>query len=133
MEVGTVTVLHIKLLVCGICKNKDLMCRSRNLFLLSLSAAQLGKCSAFIATTTTSTLHHVRRGSISAKSTVLQSALFSIAPTATDIATKSSSVLSPSVVLERVFEDDNRPIILFDGVCNLCNNAVNLALGELHV
>ena len=38
------------------------------------------------------------------------------------------SVAEPSVVLERVFSEDKRPIILFDGVCNLCNNAVNLAL-----
>lgn len=35
---------------------------------------------------------------------------------------------APNVVLERVFEQDSRPIILFDGVCNLCNSAVNLAL-----
>eukprot|EP00985_Skeletonema_marinoi_P000532 scaffold203_cov145-Skeletonema_marinoi.AAC.2 len=40
--------------------------------------------------------------------------------------TKSSS--APSVVLDRVFEIDSRPIILFDGVCNLCSSAVNLAL-----
>lgn len=34
----------------------------------------------------------------------------------------------PSVVLQRVFENDKRPIILFDGICNMCNSAVNLAL-----
>jgi len=33
----------------------------------------------------------------------------------------------PSVVVQKVFSADNRPIILFDGVCNLCNGAVNLA------
>ena len=38
------------------------------------------------------------------------------------------SVAEPSVVLAKVFSEDKRPIILFDGVCNLCNNAVNLAL-----
>jgi len=38
------------------------------------------------------------------------------------------SVAEPTVVLDRVFSEDKRPIILFDGVCNLCNNAVNLAL-----
>jgi len=38
------------------------------------------------------------------------------------------SVAEPNVVLEKVFSEDKRPIILFDGVCNLCNNAVNLAL-----
>lgn len=37
-------------------------------------------------------------------------------------------LLTPSAVLKRVFESDSRPIILFDGVCNLCNGAVNLAL-----
>ena len=36
--------------------------------------------------------------------------------------------LPPSIVMDRVFEKDKRPIILFDGVCNMCNNAVNLAL-----
>ena len=39
-----------------------------------------------------------------------------------------STTLAPEEVLERVFEQDSRPIILFDGVCNLCNSAVNLAL-----
>jgi len=37
-------------------------------------------------------------------------------------------VAEPNVVLEKVFSEDKRPIILFDGVCNLCNNAINLAL-----
>lgn len=48
---------------------------------------------------------------------------------ATSSAPRSTPELSPpAVVLDRVFEEDGRPIILFDGVCNLCNNAVNLAL-----
>mmetsp|Transcript_17580 Transcript_17580/g.27166 ORF Transcript_17580/g.27166 Transcript_17580/m.27166 type:complete len:212 (+) Transcript_17580:93-728(+) len=33
-----------------------------------------------------------------------------------------------STISKRVFETDTRPVILFDGVCNMCNNAVNLAL-----
>ena len=37
-------------------------------------------------------------------------------------------LLDPQAVSRKVFQDDQRPIILFDGVCNLCNNAVNLAL-----
>ena len=37
-------------------------------------------------------------------------------------------LLEPKSVSVRVFDSDQRPIILFDGVCNLCNNAVNLAL-----
>jgi predicted DCC family thiol-disulfide oxidoreductase YuxK len=34
----------------------------------------------------------------------------------------------PAVVSDRVFAKDTRPVILFDGVCNMCNSAVNLAL-----
>lgn len=39
-----------------------------------------------------------------------------------------AALLDPKAVSSRVFGTDQRPIILFDGVCNLCNNAVNLAL-----
>ncbi|KAL7462958.1 hypothetical protein ACHAXS_003330 [Conticribra weissflogii] len=58
----------------------------------------------------------------------------SIYVTSTDLAENSkegvakSKLLIPSDVLKRVFEKDDRPVILFDGVCNLCNSAVNLAL-----
>ena len=38
------------------------------------------------------------------------------------------SLLPPSAVSDRVFATDTRPVVLFDGVCNLCNGAVNLAL-----
>jgi len=38
------------------------------------------------------------------------------------------TLLDPKAVSSRVFDTDQRPVILFDGVCNLCNNAVNLAL-----
>ncbi|CAJ1958862.1 unnamed protein product [Cylindrotheca closterium] len=40
----------------------------------------------------------------------------------------ATQMADPATVSNRVFETDKRPIILFDGVCNLCNNAVNLAL-----
>ena len=40
----------------------------------------------------------------------------------------NSQLSPPSIVLRKVFQDDKRPIILFDGVCNLCNSAVNLAI-----
>jgi predicted DCC family thiol-disulfide oxidoreductase YuxK len=40
----------------------------------------------------------------------------------------TTELLDPKTVAERAFAQDKRPIILFDGVCNLCNNAVNLAL-----
>ena len=42
--------------------------------------------------------------------------------------TPNNNVAEPSIVLERVFATDGRPVILFDGVCNMCNGAVNLAL-----
>jgi predicted DCC family thiol-disulfide oxidoreductase YuxK len=38
------------------------------------------------------------------------------------------TVLDSRVVSTRVFQNDERPVILFDGVCNMCNSAVNLAL-----
>mmetsp|Transcript_93 Transcript_93/g.134 ORF Transcript_93/g.134 Transcript_93/m.134 type:complete len:251 (+) Transcript_93:136-888(+) len=42
--------------------------------------------------------------------------------------TPEPNLLDPQTVSQKVFQKDKRPIILFDGVCNLCNNAVNLAL-----
>ena len=40
----------------------------------------------------------------------------------------STELEDPATISSRVFEKDKRPVILFDGVCNMCNNAVNLAL-----
>jgi predicted DCC family thiol-disulfide oxidoreductase YuxK len=40
----------------------------------------------------------------------------------------SSLLLDPKTVSTLVFANDKRPVILFDGVCNMCNSAVNLAL-----
>lgn len=40
----------------------------------------------------------------------------------------SIELYDPDTVFSRVFAADQRPIILFDGVCNMCNNAVNVAL-----
>jgi len=37
-------------------------------------------------------------------------------------------LLDPNAVSSKVFSSDQRPVILFDGVCNMCNSAVNLAL-----
>mmetsp|Transcript_22481 Transcript_22481/g.55731 ORF Transcript_22481/g.55731 Transcript_22481/m.55731 type:complete len:227 (-) Transcript_22481:714-1394(-) len=39
-----------------------------------------------------------------------------------------AALLEPTAVSSKVFSSDQRPVILFDGVCNMCNNAVNLAL-----
>eukprot|EP00538_Stauroneis_constricta_P007241 CAMPEP_0119561388 /NCGR_PEP_ID=MMETSP1352-20130426/17438_1 /TAXON_ID=265584 /ORGANISM="Stauroneis constricta, Strain CCMP1120" /LENGTH=207 /DNA_ID=CAMNT_0007609577 /DNA_START=117 /DNA_END=740 /DNA_ORIENTATION=+ len=41
---------------------------------------------------------------------------------------QQQQLLPPRQVSEKVFVQDKRPIILFDGVCNLCNGAVNLGL-----
>lgn len=49
-------------------------------------------------------------------------------PLHSSAAVEQEPLLDPKSVSVRVFEADRRPIILFDGVCNLCNNAVNLAL-----
>lgn len=77
-----------------------------------LIAMQLFRKSGFVSTFTV--VPNVRRSS---------SALFS-----TSTESNAPVLLDPSIVKEKVFAEDQRPIILFDGVCNLCNNAVNLAL-----
>lgn len=43
-------------------------------------------------------------------------------------AVRSSAVPRTRSIGEDYFVKDERPIILFDGVCNLCNNGVNTAL-----
>ena len=43
-------------------------------------------------------------------------------------ASASASSSSPSDLADALFASDKRPIVLFDGVCNLCNGGVNLAL-----
>lgn len=45
-----------------------------------------------------------------------------------DQSSEEPSYVDPQTISDRVFLADKRPIILFDGVCNLCNGAVNLAL-----
>lgn len=46
----------------------------------------------------------------------------------TAAASTAGPTADPSVVSQRAFASDRRPIILFDGICNMCNSAVNLAL-----
>mmetsp|Transcript_32793 Transcript_32793/g.64990 ORF Transcript_32793/g.64990 Transcript_32793/m.64990 type:complete len:210 (+) Transcript_32793:124-753(+) len=53
---------------------------------------------------------------------------FSLFSTAENIPKIEPVLSTPSAVSERVFSADKRPVILFDGVCNMCNSAVNLAL-----
>ena len=46
-----------------------------------------------------------------------------------EVATPLSELAPPAEVARRLFSGgDARPIILYDGVCNLCNGGVNLAL-----
>uniref|UniRef100_A0A7S0AWY2 Thiol-disulfide oxidoreductase DCC n=1 Tax=Minutocellus polymorphus TaxID=265543 RepID=A0A7S0AWY2_9STRA len=59
----------------------------------------------------------------------ISSSLFSSISTTTTATTSPFPIVAePSIVLSRVFATDKRPVILFDGVCNMCNGAVNLAL-----
>ena len=63
--------------------------------------------------------------SLSANSRVLYSSTASTPSTTTSTGRPAAD---PAIVSQRVFANDERPIILFDGVCNMCNSAVNLAL-----
>lgn len=50
-------------------------------------------------------------------------------PSAMSVAPPSSrSISAHSLSISDYFANDQRPIILFDGVCNLCNGAVNFML-----
>jgi predicted DCC family thiol-disulfide oxidoreductase YuxK len=40
----------------------------------------------------------------------------------------SPELYDAATISSRVFGTDRRPVILFDGVCNMCNSAVNLSL-----
>jgi predicted DCC family thiol-disulfide oxidoreductase YuxK len=79
-------------------------------------ASRIGACRAFVAAP------RGRMGGVGC--TAAASSTTTPSFTTPDVAALSP----PSVVLDRVFDVDRRPIILFDGVCNMCNNAVNLAL-----
>lgn len=57
-----------------------------------------------------------------------QTLLLSTTTSTSSTASPNDNVAEPSIVSQRVFATDKRPIILFDGVCNMCNGAVNLAL-----
>ena len=54
--------------------------------------------------------------------------------TATTTTTTTTPAAAPTVhwdwqrLAREVFQNDTRPIILFDGVCNLCNGGVNFAM-----
>jgi len=53
---------------------------------------------------------------------------FSVAAADIDNPSVAEEVDDPERISARVFATDKRPVILFDGVCNMCNSAVNLAL-----
>lgn len=87
---------------------------------LSLVASRIGACRAFVATT------RGRTGGVVCTAAGASSTTGSIPSfAAPDVA---GALSPPSVVLDRAFDVDARPIILFDGVCNMCNSAVNLAI-----
>eukprot|EP01082_Thalassiosira_pseudonana_P016130 g13915.t1 g13915 contig9:726886-727607(-) len=91
----------------------------RSMMFLSFAglASLQSSCRAFVS----------RQSTIVHSGVVASNRLFS-STTVNDVDTSSRLLSPPSIVLQKVFEEDNRPIILFDGVCNMCNSAVNLAL-----
>lgn len=54
--------------------------------------------------------------------------IFSEASSGTILASASTSEFDWDAIAKDVFRTDKRPVILFDGVCNLCNGGVNFAL-----
>ena len=86
-------------------------------FISIIGWTSFGQCRAFVA---------VPQRLISQRSVGSTSTFASSQTSASTV--ESDKLSPPSIVLQKVFEKDDRPIILFDGVCNLCNSAVNLAL-----
>ncbi|KAL3785770.1 hypothetical protein ACHAW5_009627 [Stephanodiscus triporus] len=84
-----------------------------SLMQLGIASSLTGACRAFVAAP-----HGRTNGGRTSRASSMT----------TPFSTPGVVLSPPSVVLERVFEVDARPVILFDGVCNMCNNAVNLAL-----
>eukprot|EP00970_Alexandrium_tamarense_P015610 scaffold5351_cov199-Alexandrium_tamarense.AAC.9 len=79
-------------------------------------ASLQSSCRAFVS----------RQSTIVHSGVVASNRLFS-STTVNDVDTSSRLLSPPSIVLQKVFEEDNRPIILFDGTCRrLCT--LNLAL-----
>eukprot|EP00804_Cyclotella_cryptica_P002733 CCRYP_009640-RA/>CCRYP_009640-RA protein AED:0.35 eAED:0.35 QI:187/1/1/1/0/0.5/2/154/213 len=88
------------------------------LFIVNLASFHVGRCRSFV----------LAPPRINPRHTPISSATRQSVDPTNAIASSGEKLSPPSVVLQRVFEQDTRPIILFDGVCNLCNSAVNLAL-----
>merc|ERR1740130_1691421 len=90
-------------------------------------------CSAFLVTRQTSSVSQ-RRAVIDTTMKQLTMSTTAASTTTTSVdqtsSTTSMPILDdPKTVSSKGFSSqDKRPIILFDGVCNLCNTAVNLAL-----
>ena len=89
---------------------------TRCLISLTVLLAAPSRSSSFA--TTAAAFVNIHKAPLSTKATLLRSSSTNQEPLCDD----------PKIILKRVFETDKRPIILFDGVCNLCNGAVNLAL-----
>ena len=84
----------------------------RSMMFLSFAglASLQSSCRAFVS----------RQSTIVHSGVVASNRLFS-STTVNDVDTSSRLLSPPSIVLQKVFEEDNRPIILFDGTCRrLC-------------
>ena len=57
-----------------------------------------------------------------------QCGFFSILSETAAGSSDSTDNVDLGTIAEEVFARDKRPVILFDGVCNLCNGGVNFAL-----
>ena len=86
-------------------------------------------CSAFLVTRQTSSVSQRRAVIDTAMKQLTMSTTAASTTDQTSTTTSMPILHDPKTVSSKVFSSqDKRPIILFDGVCNLCNTAVNLAL-----
>lgn len=73
-------------------------------------------------------LQAARRGPRRATTTILRAQAEASGGEQTVGAAEGASSGDWRALAEQVFEQDDRPIILYDGVCNLCNGGVNFML-----
>eukprot|EP00960_Hanusia_phi_P044519 756687-Hanusia_phi.AAC.1 len=91
----------------------------------------IAPCSSFQVTTHYSPLHHAKslldQRPLSLPNTCCTRCT---GPSLRAGATAKGEMASPSwqEVARKVFDKDSRPVILYDGVCNLCNGGVNFML-----
>lgn len=63
-----------------------------------------------------------------ARTNALATAIYSSSSSTTDADVTDDATFDWKEIAKETFSTDKRPVILFDGVCNLCNGGVNFAL-----